>query len=270
MNDLFGPIEPTHYISLSGGLGSGVSALAAHHYGIPFRMIFADTLVEDGDLYRFNRDIAEAVGQPIVTRVDGRTPYEVFVDRKFIGNSRTAHCSDILKTLQVRKWLAENNIPITDPLVLGMDWFEQDRIERAIINWKPRPVVSLLNRFKIARKDHAAWLKRYGIDQPRLYDQGFPHNNCGGGCVRAGLKQWATLLERNPKRFAVHEKSLNDAMAKIGPTAKPFLKRTVKGEAEYMTLTTFRQYVEAGTIEIDPYDFGGCACFVDENPEIAA
>ena len=45
-------------------------------------------------------------------------------------NTRTAHCSTELKTVPVKKWLDENAKP-DDPLVLGMDWSEMDRIERA-------------------------------------------------------------------------------------------------------------------------------------------
>lgn len=263
MNDLFDPIEKTHNISLSGGYGSGVSALAAHHYGIPFRLIFADTLIEDGDLYRFNKDISEAVDKPIIHLIDGRTPWEVFVDKRWIGNSRTAHCSQILKTDRVKEWLS-SNAEIDEPLVLGMDWSEMDRIERAQRNWSPRPVVSLLNRFKIYRPDYQKWLDRYGVEGPRLYKFGYPHNNCGGMCVRAGQAQFATLLTTNPKRYAHHEKQMEETMRKIGPTAKPFLKRTVKGETEYLTMKDFRELHERGEIKVDPYDFGGCGCFVDE------
>lgn len=120
----------TYQISFSGGLGSGISALVAHEKGLDFNLIFADTLIEDEDLYRFNNDIAKAVGKEIITLTDGRTPWDVYIDKRWIGNTRTAHCSTELKTKPVMKWLEENAAP-DDPLVLGMDMSELDRIERA-------------------------------------------------------------------------------------------------------------------------------------------
>jgi 3'-phosphoadenosine 5'-phosphosulfate sulfotransferase (PAPS reductase)/FAD synthetase len=59
--------ETVYNISLSGGLGSAVSALAAHRNGLPFRLIFADTRMEDADLYRFVNDVASAVGALLVS-----------------------------------------------------------------------------------------------------------------------------------------------------------------------------------------------------------
>ena len=98
-----------YQISFSGGLGSGISALIAFEKGVDFNLIFADTLIEDEDLYRFNSDIARAVGKEIITLTDGRTPWDVFVDKRWIGNSRTAHCSTELKTKPVKAWLDANS-----------------------------------------------------------------------------------------------------------------------------------------------------------------
>lgn len=168
-----------YQISFSGGLGSGISALLAYEKGLDFNLIFADTLIEDEDLYRFNDDISQAVGKEIIHLKDGRTPWDVFIDRKWIGNSRTAHCSTELKTKPVMAWLEENADP-SDPLVLGMDMSEIDRIERAQENWAPRPVISLLNEFHVWRPEYDLILNRYGIRKPRLYGQGYEHNNCGG------------------------------------------------------------------------------------------
>lgn len=98
----------TYQISFSGGMGSAVSAFIAHERGLDFNLIFADTLIEDEDLYRFNKDVAAAVGKEIITLTDGRTPWDVYIDKRWIGNSRTAHCSTELKTKQVKRWLDEN------------------------------------------------------------------------------------------------------------------------------------------------------------------
>ena len=253
----------TYQISFSGGMGSAVSALTALEHDLDFNLIFADTLIEDEDLYRFNEDVARACGKQITTLTDGRTPWDVFIDKRWIGNSRTAHCSTELKTKPVRKWLAENSKP-DDPLVLGMDLFEMDRIERAAKNWMPRPVISLLVEYKVMRPDFEPILERHGIKKPRLYAQGYEHNNCGGFCCKAGLRQFERLYRTNPERYAYHEREMQRAMGAIGETARPFLRKVNKGETQYITLLEFREELDAGTAELPMFTEAGCACFIDE------
>lgn len=252
----------TYQISFSGGMGSAISALIAKENGLDFNLIFADTLIEDEDLYRFCNDISAACGKEIITLCDGRTPWQVFVDKRYIGNSRTAHCSGELKTDQVRQWLSFN-AKDTDPIVLGMDWSEMDRIERAQRRWD-RPVVSLLNQYRITRDMHDAILKRYGIEKPRLYKMGWSHNNCGGFCVKGGQVQMERLLRMFPERYAYHEKQMDDAMQIIGSTAKPFLRITLAGDLKYVTLKEFRELLETNRAELPMFDAEGCGCFTDD------
>lgn len=252
-----------YQISFSGGLGSGISALVAYENGLDFNLIFADTLIEDEDLYRFNADIAKAVGKDIIHLKDGRTPWGVFIDKKWIGNTRTAHCSTELKTKPVKAWLDENS-DIADPLVLGMDWSEMDRIERAAKNWAPRPVESLLNKFRISRADYPEILERHGIEKPRLYKLGWEHNNCGGFCCKAGQVQFERLYRLMPERYKWHEEQMIIATDAIGETARPFLRMTVGGSLNYLSLTEFRGHIESGTAELDMFTGAGCGCFTDD------
>ena len=252
----------TYWISCSGGLSSAISAIVAYENELDFRMIFADVLMEDEDLYRFNNDLVKSLGVDLITVSTGKTPYDSFRDNRWIGNTRTAHCSDDLKTEPIRRFIEQFGQP-DDPLVLGMDWGEMDRIENAQRRWGDRPVISLLNQYKITRDMYPKILEEYGLIQPRLYDHGFPHNNCGGACVKAGLKQWATMLDVFPEAFEKASDDLDQAMSDIGPTAKPFLRKTIKGKTHYLTLAEFKKMYLAGEIKISPYDFGGCGCFTD-------
>lgn len=252
----------TYQISFSGGKGSAISALIAHENGLDFNLIFADTGIEDEDLHRFNADVARAVGKELITLKDGRTPWDVYVDRRYIGNTRLAHCSDELKVKPCMEWLAANAAP-DDPLVLGMDWSEGDRIELAKARWAPRPVVSLLNKYKVYRQHYAEIFARHKITPPRLYEAGFAHNNCGGFCCKAGQEQFARLLQFDPARFDHHAAEMDKAMAAIGPTAKPFLRITIAGKKEYMRLSEFKKHIEAGG-QMDIFDTAaGCGCFTD-------
>ena len=253
--------NPRYIISFSGGLGSAISAFIAYENNLKFELVFADTLIEDEDLYRFLKEVAQAVNKTIHWVADGRTPWDVFVDKKYIGNSRTAHCSDVLKREQVRRWMRKNK-EIGDILILGMDGSEIDRIDRAQAVWAPTPVKSLLTMYKVHRPAYAGYLKKYDIKEPRLYEMGFPHNNCGGMCVRAGLKQFATLLERFPERYAFHEAEMNRVQGTLREySTSSFLKTTIEGETIYLSMQEFREAYEKGELTISTYDWGGCDCF---------
>lgn len=64
-----------YWISASGGLGSAISCILAHEFGLDYEMIFADTLIEDEDLYRFIWEISMKLNKPLIYLKDGRTPW---------------------------------------------------------------------------------------------------------------------------------------------------------------------------------------------------
>jgi 3'-phosphoadenosine 5'-phosphosulfate sulfotransferase (PAPS reductase)/FAD synthetase len=61
-----------HVIQWSGGIGSWAATelVRREHPGNPITLLFADVLIEDSDLYRFNADASHRLGIPI-TRVTG-------------------------------------------------------------------------------------------------------------------------------------------------------------------------------------------------------
>lgn len=255
--------EDEFIISFSGGVGSAASAILAYENNLKFECVFADTLIEDEDLHRFNADIEMVIGKKIVRLCADMNPWDVFRKVKYIGNSRTAHCSQKLKTDVVRDWIHKNSPKAI--LVLGMGLDEIERIQRARKLWKPIEVDSLLARFRLhSHCSRTEIITKYGVRLPRLYDLGFPHNNCGGFCVRSGQTQFATLLDRFPERYQWHVEQEELAYQEIGPTAKPFIRKTIDGVLRYLRLSEFREMIQSGVITADPYEFGGCACFVDE------
>lgn len=101
--------KPAHVAMFSGGASS---AYVAHYivqkYGKDNCILFfTDTLWEDIDNYRFMDEVAEYIGLEITTRIDGRTPEEVFFDTNYLGNSRMAKCSEELKVRQTITFLEE-------------------------------------------------------------------------------------------------------------------------------------------------------------------
>lgn len=249
-------------VSVSGGLGSFVAAeIAIAEYGREnVRLVFCDTLIEDPDLYRFLDDTEKALGLNILRLKDGRNPWEVFRDVKFMGNSRTAHCSSVLKRDVFEEWIKRLSGPVT--LILGIDWTEEHRLVRARANWTPIPVEAPLCKYPLTKAQIVARVEAYGIKIPELYGKGFAHNNCGGFCVRAGQAHFANLLDKYPLRYLWHEKAQEKLMREV-PTTRPFLQKTTNKVREYLTLRQFRERLQAGDT-FDKFDLGGCGCFVND------
>ena len=84
------PKNHKHIVMFSGGLGSWRAAkrVAAEYGTANLVLLFADTRMEDPDLYRFLHEAAADVGGELVVIAEGRTPWEVFTDVRFLGNSR--------------------------------------------------------------------------------------------------------------------------------------------------------------------------------------
>lgn len=114
-----------HVVMFSGGIGSWATAsrVADDHGTDSLTLLFADTLVEDADTYRFLHEAAEQVGGELVIVKDGRTPFEVFHDDHFLGNSRLANCSKYLKQKPCREWLEANVDPDVGEYTVH-DWWD--------------------------------------------------------------------------------------------------------------------------------------------------
>lgn len=252
-----------HVISYSGGVGSWAAAkrVAARYGTKDIVLLFADTLIEDEDLYRFLHESAANVGVPITRIADGRTPWEVFKDKRFIGNARVDKCSQYLKRILLDKWRNENCDPADTISYVGLDWTEVHRLDRL----KRR---KLLFRFEaplcdppyLSKRDILSMVTDNGMKRPRLYDMGFPHNNCGGFCVKAGQAQFALLLRTMPERYAYHEEQEEKMRAYLGKDVS-ILRDRRGGTVKALTLKEFRRRVEAD--DYDKFDFGGCGCAID-------
>lgn len=100
---------------------------------------------------------------------------------------------------------------------------------------------------------------------PALYDAGFSHANCGGGCVRGGHAQWALLLRTYPERYAwwENEERISRRMLDKDVT---ILKDRTGGQTRPITLRAFRERLQATPTLFDHDDWGACGCFMGEDP----
>lgn len=278
-----------HIVSFSGGMGSFAEAKSCvDKYGKEnVLLLFADVHMEDSDLYRFVQETKEFLDCELVVLDMGKSPWELFKERRFIGNSRIDICSSELKRNPLIKWIDDlYGVNIEVPLKrldgtdltnvqgivmtrtvralkdaevhLGIDFSEHHRLTRLQGYMRPKVYRStLVEEGKIIRKDYS---EQFGIKRPFLYTLNFAHNNCGGFCVKAGLGQFKKLYEELPDRYAFHEQQEQETLS-LG--AKPFLTKYKNGRKTYLTMKQYReQYLEKGKADEFKHDLGGCGCAI--------
>jgi hypothetical protein len=168
-----------------------------------------------------------------------------FRDVKFLGNTRIDPCSRVLKREIMRKWVDANCDPKTTTIYLGIDWSEQHRAARYERYWHPYSVeCPLTERPFLTKADMLEQARAEGLPSQRLYELGFAHANCGGGCVKAGQAQFELLLRTMPDRYAWWEQNEREIRAELGKDITILRDRYVRHGAEVVkpiTLEAFRR-----------------------------
>lgn len=256
-----------HIVSYSGGVCSALAAVrvAEKHGTANMVLLFADTLIEDEDLYRFNDDFSQFLGVPITRIADGRDPWQVFRSERIIGNSRSDPCSKILKRQLLWKWIKANCDKGQSVIYLGIDWLESNRLERTRkVNKGWNIQAPMTEAPYLSKQEMIKEVEGLGIKPPRLYLMGFQHNNCGGFCIKSGQAQFALLLKRFPERYRYHEEQEEALRVMLGDYSILRNRRKNNGKnglALPMTLKEFRQRIDAKEPH-DEFDWGGCGCGV--------
>jgi len=250
-----------HLVSFSGGMGSFAEAVACvKKFGASsVQLLFADTNMEDEDLYRFMDECVSYLGVPLTVIKDGRTPFEVFKDVRFMGNSRVDPCSNLLKREILNKYVKENFSADEVNVHLGIDFSEGHRLDQIRVRMAPYVYRSTL--VEDGLMIDKSYSESFGIKRPRLYDWKLGHNNCGGFCVKAGLGHYKNLFLANKNRYLEFEKKEQEVYDCIGEIY-PFLRKTENGNTRYLTLKQFREeYLEKDLLsKEDSSEFGGCGC----------
>lgn len=260
-----------HVVMFSGGVGSWLAAsrVAAQHGTDNLTLLFTDTKMEDPDLYRFLHEAAAQVGGTLEILAEGRTPWEVFHDVRYLGNTRIDPCSRVLKRELSAAWLTAHCDPADTICYVGIDWSESHRFTRLRDRWATqgwRYEAPLCDPPYLTKRQVFDALAKAGIARPRLYDLGFPHNNCGGFCIKAGHAHFAMLAERLPEVYAHHEAQEEALRQHLGKDVT-ILRDRSGGVSTPVTMRVFRERLEAQPSQVDRFDFGGCGCFLDE-PEL--
>jgi len=204
-------------VALSGGKASAWCANWAFNNYPKEEIIlyFNDTKWEHIDLYRFLDDLSNYWDHPIKYDSDGRNPEQLFYDHKAIANNRMPFCSRILKAERLHQFYKDGDI-----LIFGIDSQERQRVNRIIGVYQtiavktgkwPQLRFPLIDE-NTTKQQIDDFLNAAGIEEPLLYRLGFLHNNCSGGCVRAGKKQWKLLYEKLPEVYYDRERMEREFM----------------------------------------------------------
>jgi hypothetical protein len=199
--------ERNHIVSVSSGLGSAFAwkILCDKHGPENVTGVFTDVNGEHPDNYRFLAEVQYELGSRLVKiGNDGRTIWDVMIERRFLANTRVDLCSRILKREAFQEWLGCHVEPAGTTVYLGIDWTEIHRLDKARPHWEEAGYslgAPLCEPPYLGKHDAEAWLATAGIRRPALYDLGFAHANCGGGCVKAGISDFRKLFFADPKWF---------------------------------------------------------------------
>jgi 3'-phosphoadenosine 5'-phosphosulfate sulfotransferase (PAPS reductase)/FAD synthetase len=233
----------------SGGISSFVATywLITHVKISNLRVVFFNTKIEDEDSFRFIKDCEKFLNIDIQMVEEGRNPWEVFRDERFIGNSRITPCNRVLKRRMLEKMI-KNRVFNDDEIILvfGISKNEinrKERIEKGWLRMGVKTAFPLINDKSLGGISCGDFVKNFGIEPPRLYKMGFKHNNCGGACVKAGISQWKNLLDLFPERYRWHENEELKTRKLLNKNVS-ILRDRRGGLTRPMTLKELRQRIE--------------------------
>ena len=187
-------------VQLSGGLCSFFAAKRdiERHGKENTVLLFADTLIESAGLYRFLDAAEQFLGIPVERISKGLTPWQVFKEVGFLGNSQVDPCSRVLKRELCRAWVEGNTFMERVVIVVGISW-DEGRLDEITQRWLPWEVEApMCDPPYLTKCDMQHEALALGLPLSEAYTDGFPHDNCGGGCVKAGQAQFALLHKIRP------------------------------------------------------------------------
>jgi len=256
-----------HIVFFSSGIASWVAARrVVERFGANDTiLVFADTGIEDQDNYRFLYEGAKDTGAELVYLKDGRTPWDVFKDDRFLGNTRLATCSKRLKQEVCRRYI--DGLDCEFILYLGIDGMESHRIPAIRKGYEPYVVdFPLCWDPWLTRDQYFQLAAQRGLKPPRLYELGFSHANCGGFCVKAGHTAFITLLANFPERYGFHEKKEQEMREYLNKDIS-ILRDRRGGKTKPLTMKVFREAKSAADLGLDFDDWSTCGCFLGDEDE---
>ncbi len=258
-----------YILNFSGGLCSWYAAwiLTQRVSRKQITLLFADTNYESEELYRFSRDASEQLDIPITRISDGRTPWDVFDDEGFIGNTRVDICSRILKRELLNGWALRNFEQRNTKICVGLTNDEKERYLRFRSRMRSRGWMTEAPPMGwpgATKTDMLVQARSLGLEPSEVYEDGAQHDNCGGRCVKQGQGGWRRLLHRDRQAYLGVEAREEAFRARTGKNVA-ILRDRRGGTTKPLPLREFRARIEGGDTEGLTFEMGGCGCAIDES-----
>ena len=185
-------------------VSAGISSFMAGYFaGDVDEWIYIDIDDQHPDSLRFIKDCEKAIGKEI--QILRSTEYRCVEDCirsagviKMPGGF--APCTNWLKK-RVRKEWEEQHKDCELTYVWGFDLKEKNRAERTIeANTHAEHEFPLIDRNLSKEEVHGLFERTFDFDRPKMYDLGYPNNNCIG-CVKGGMGYWNRIRKDFPEVF---------------------------------------------------------------------
>jgi hypothetical protein len=207
---------PEHVVLLSGGHASArVAEAVVRRYGrdsVVFLNHDIHPRVEDADVKRFKREVANRLGVPITyanhPEWDRMDQFDVVMEaRAFKVQNGQELCTSRLKTEPFHRWLASFADPDATTIYYGFDATEEHRIRRrasilGAAGWRTDYPLALWPKSEVIASTHAL-----GVEPPLTYSRR-KHGNCEG-CLKAGWQSWYRTYCERPDIWAKGKRAEN-------------------------------------------------------------
>ena len=182
-----------------------------------------------------------------------------------------------MKHKPIAQWVKDNAGP-NDVIVSGLEYTEPERRERFSKRWEPYECWHpLADPPYLSDCQIIAEVERLGYPKQALYERRYPHNNCGGGCILAGLAQWHALWLEDREAFDYHKAREKQFNAKHRQGKRPFTvlrdqsAKAVEVDGEVvmkrmvtpMTLQRFEERILTNDIDLQNFR-SACGCMLGE------
>lgn len=186
---------------ISAGISSFMSGVLAGNID---KWIYIDISDQHPDSLRFIADCEQAIGQRIeILKSNEYSSVEECI--KTFGGFRNprngfAPCTNWLKK-RVRKEWEEQHRDCELTYVWGFDLNEKHRAERTIeSNPQAKHEFPLIDKGLTKQEVHGMFEKMFDFPRPKMYDMGYPNNNCVG-CIKGGMGYWNNIRKDFPEVF---------------------------------------------------------------------
>jgi hypothetical protein len=208
------PPKIKHIVSVSSGAPSALLAFKViEKYGAEnVDCIFADTLAEHADNYRFLHDLRQR-GIDILYITRGKTPNQLQREQNTVFTQKLAPCTRILKLEPIREFVQFRQAQgYSVHMHIGYTVEDRSRIADTYGGWYQNGVIAEFLFAQTPKYFIFEELKQRGLHVPETYQYGLPNANClsgedGGGCVKGGKGYMLKILIHLPRTYAAAERT---------------------------------------------------------------